>query len=123
MTIYDQIGGETAVNATVDLFYDKVLADPSLAPYFQSTDMDHLKAHQQAFIAAAIGGPTAYPGKSMLAAHGRLNITKEAFDTVVAHLVSSLTELQVPDDVIAQIGAKLAPLEHDIVSSQATSRQ
>lgn len=116
MTIYDQIGGAGAVGATVDLFYDKVLGDPSLASYFESIDIGRLKGHQRTFIAAAVGGPEAYPGRSMAEAHAGRGITKDAFDSVVGHLVASLSELGVPADVIGQIGVKLAPLEQEIVS-------
>ena len=27
-TIYEQLGGEAAIDAAVDIFYDKILADP-----------------------------------------------------------------------------------------------
>jgi hemoglobin len=119
MTIYGQIGGSSAVNAAVDLFYAKVLDDPSLSSYFDTIDLARLKGHQRAFITAAIGGPQAYAGRSMADAHAGLSITKEAFDSVVGKLVETLTELGVPDEVIGEIGARLLPLEHDIVSSKA----
>lgn len=57
MTIYEDIGGAAAVSAAVDEFYDRVLADPSLAPYFADLSIPKLKGHQRAFIAVAIGGP------------------------------------------------------------------
>lgn len=116
MTIYQRIGGSAAVNATVDLFYKKVLADPALTEYFAATDMDHLKAHQRAFITAALGGPAAYAGKMMSAAHAGLGIDKAAFDTVVGHLVATLAELGVEPDQIEAIGNRLAPLQRDIVT-------
>ena len=42
MSIYDSIGGAPAVHVTVDDFYNRVLGDPSLAPFFSSVDMDKL---------------------------------------------------------------------------------
>jgi len=53
MNIYDSIGGVPAVRAAVDDFYTRVLADARLATFFTGTDLDRLKAHQRAFIAAA----------------------------------------------------------------------
>ena len=38
-TLYDQIGGEPAVNAAVDLFYEKVLTDPRINHFFADVDM------------------------------------------------------------------------------------
>jgi hemoglobin len=55
MSIYDSIGGVPAVRAAVDDFYSRVLADMRLAPFFAGTDLERLKAHQRAFIAAANG--------------------------------------------------------------------
>ena len=47
------------------LFAAVRLDDAQLAPFFDGLDLAKLKAHQQAFIAAAIGGPEAYEGREM----------------------------------------------------------
>src|SRR5690349_7573716 len=98
MTIYDKIGGKAGVAAAVDIFYAHVLADGELAPYFTSTDMRRQKAHLRAFLGAAIGGPEAYAGRSMAAAHAGRHISVEAFDRVVDHLTETLAELDVAPD-------------------------
>lgn len=117
MTIYDSIGGADAVRAAVDDFYARVLADPTLAPYFTGTDMARLKSHQRAFIAAAIGGPEIFAGRDMASAHAGRGITDADFDAVVAHLAGTLAGLGVPEETIGQIATALAPLRADIVSS------
>lgn len=119
MSIYDSIGGGPAVRAAVDDFYARVLADPQLAPFFTDAGLQHLKAHQRAFIAAAIGGSEIYEGRDMAAAHAGLAITDADFDAVVAHLVDTLTGLGVPEETIGQIGGALAPLRGDIVTAPA----
>ena len=118
MSIYDSIGGAPAVRAAVDDFYERVLADPKLAPFFTGTDMSRLKAHQRAFIAAAIGGPEIFAGRDMASAHTGLGITDADFDAVVGHLVGTLTGLGVPEETIGQIGSALAPLRPDIVTAR-----
>ena len=117
MSIYDSIGGAPAVSAAVEDFYARVLSDPQLTPFFDETDLAHLKAHQRAFIAAAIGGSEIYRGRDMAAAHAGLDIADADFDAVVAHLVDTLTGLGVPAEAIGQIGAALAPLRRDIVTA------
>jgi hemoglobin len=120
MSIFDSIGGAPAVSVAVDKFYGRVLSDPQLAHYFYGvSDTDKLKAHQRAFIAAAIGGPDLYRGRDMAAAHAKLGITDPDFDAVVGHLVATLTELEVPNEIIANIGSALAPLRSDIVGVTA----
>jgi hemoglobin len=119
VSIYDSIGGGPAVRAAVDDFYVRVLADRQLAPFFADVDLQRLKAHQRAFIAAAIGGSEIYEGRDMAAAHAGLAITDADFDAVVAHLVDTLTGLGVPGETIGRIGGALAPLRGDIVTAPA----
>ncbi|CAI7974769.1 Group 1 truncated hemoglobin GlbN [Frankia sp. Hr75.2] len=118
MSIYDAIGGASAVQAAVDEFYVRVTADPELAPFFAGKDIPHLKAHQQAFISAAIGGPEVYQGGAIASVHSGLRITDANFDAVVDHLVSALSGLGVPAETTGQIGAALAPLRADIVTAK-----
>ena len=121
MSIYASIGGAPAVRAAVDDFYARVLADPRLAPFFAGADLQRLKAHQRAFIAAAIGGPEVFSGQDMASAHAGLGIGDADFDAVVGHLVGTLTGLGVPEDTIGQIVGALAPLHDDIVTTSVTA--
>ncbi|GAA1688037.1 group 1 truncated hemoglobin GlbN [Nonomuraea maheshkhaliensis] len=120
-SIFDQIGGASAVSAVVDEFYQRVVADPGLAGYFTGTDLDKLKAHQRSFVAAALGGPQEYRGRTMGEAHTGLAITGEAFDTVVGHLAGALTHCGVPQETITTIAGALAPLRDQIVDGQASA--
>lgn len=115
-TIYDQIGGKVAVETAVELFYSKVLADSTLAPYFAGVDLRRLKSHQEAFLAAALGGPENYFGRDMKQAHDGLRITSDAFDLVVSHLTDTLAELGISLDTIGAIAGRLLPLKSDIVT-------
>jgi hemoglobin len=119
VSIYDEIGGRPSVDAAVSDFYVRVLADPSLSPYFEGVDIDRLKRHQRAFIGAALGGPVVYAGRDMATAHAGLGITSEAFDAVVGHLAATLTSLGVPAATIATIASALLPLKPDIVTATA----
>jgi hemoglobin len=123
VSIYTDIGGRPAVDAAVSQFYERVLADPSLSPYFAGVDIDRLKRHQRAFIGVALGGPVAYAGRDMAAAHAGLQITAQAFDSVVQHLAATLENLGVPDATIAEIAGALLPLKGDIVTSVSRYRQ
>jgi hemoglobin len=113
--LYDEIGGASTVALAVEDLYRRVLSDPELAPMFEGVDFHRLKAHQRQFLAAAIGGAQLYAGRDMVTAHANLPITSSQFDAVVIHLVDTLADLGVPDDIIAGIGATLAPLRGQIV--------
>lgn len=118
-TIYQAIGGETALVAVVDDFYGRVLADPELAGFFAGTNMTRLKGRQVEFFAAALGGPMSYSGASMRDAHRGRAIAQRHFDLVAGHLVASLSAAGVPDETVTQIVAAVAPLAGEIVTADA----
>ena len=119
MSIYAAIGGAPAVSDAVDDLYRRVLTDPELAGYFTGVDVDRVKAHQRMFLAAAVGGPAVYRGRSMREAHAGLHIQDGDFDRVVAHLASTLTSLGISGPIINMIADVLAPLRQQIVGEPA----
>jgi hemoglobin len=103
-SLFEQIGGEAAVNAAVDLFYRKVLSDDRISHYFDTVDMDAQIAKQKAFLTMAFGGPNQYTGKDLRAAHAHLEGLNEGhFNAVAENLVGTLQELQVPQAAIDQV--------------------
>ena len=117
--IFDRIGGVDAVAAVVDMFYERVLADPTLAYFFDGVNMELQKERQRQFITEALGGPKGYEGGSMSKAHRRLNIGPHHFDQVVGHLVRSLESAGVDSATIDQIAVVLGPLKSQIVTAES----
>ena len=117
MTLYDRIGGAVAVNAAVERFYVRVLADPLLESFFRDIDMARLRAHQFAFLSQALGGPRQYSGASMTRAHSRLRIEQVHFDAVAAHLLGTLRELGVSESMVAEVGVIVTPLASHVVNT------
>jgi hemoglobin len=117
VTLFDQLGGETAMRAAVERFYERVLGDSLLAPFFENIPMERLKAHQFAFLSQALGGPRQYTGASMFRAHARLSIEQRHFDAVAAHLVGTLRELGVRESLIAEVVGAVAPLATQVVNA------
>lgn len=96
MSIYEQIGGEPAVNAAVEIFYKKVLSDGRISHFFDSVDMLGQIQKQKAFLTMVFGGPNTYTGKDMREAHKHMNLTEEHFGAVAENLIATLSELEVP---------------------------
>ncbi|MCK9894959.1 truncated hemoglobin [Frankia sp. AgB32] len=61
-TLDEPLGRESSIVAVAADFYDRVLADPLLAPYFTGVDLASLKAHQAAFLVRATGDPKSCTG-------------------------------------------------------------
>ncbi|KAL4427204.1 hypothetical protein ABPG74_013408 [Tetrahymena malaccensis] len=119
-SIYDQIGGEKAMEQAVEIFYKKMLEDPKVSSFFKPIDMNKQKQMQKAFLTMALGGPKEYKGRNMKDAHSNLNLTDEHFDVTVGHLIGTLKQLNVDDKIIKQIGVQIEPLRKDIVSAKAS---
>ncbi len=113
--LYDEIGGAAMLRTAVTLFYRRVLADSTLAPWFADVDMTRLRAHQQAFLTAALGGPDLFNGRDMADAHAGRRITGAAFDRLVSHLAEALRDLGAAPAAVAGVGRRLEALRASIV--------
>jgi hemoglobin len=96
-SIYERIGGEDAIVAAATLFYEKVLSDTRLSPFFANLDMDQQVRKQVAFMSWAFGGPERYQYRGLAEAHAKLRpaLTHAHFDAILLHLQSTLNELGV----------------------------
>ena len=105
MSLFQEIGGEPAVTATVNLFYDKVLGDPDVNHFFDGMVMDGQKKMLRHFVTFAFGGPNHYSGDNMRQAHARQvehGLNEFHFDRIMDHLGSTLQELGVPNGKITE---------------------
>ena len=118
MSLYEQIGGDAAVNAAVDIFYRKVLKDHRINRFFTGVDMDRQAAKQKAFLTMAFGGPNNYSGMDMRRGHAHLvaqGLNDSHFDAVVENLGATLRELGVADDLIVQVAAVAETTRNDVL--------
>lgn len=116
VSVYEKIGGEAAVNAAVDIFYRKVLADDRISEFFDTVDMEAQHAKQKAFLTMAFGGPNSYTGKDMREAHKHMNLTEEHFNAVAECLVGTLQELDVPQEYIDEIVNIAVSVKDDVLN-------
>lgn len=117
-SLYDRLGGDAAVNAAVDIFYRKVLADDRINKWFEGIDMEKQAAKQKAFLTFAFGGPNNYSGKDMRDGHAHLvakGLGDADFDAVMENLGATLKELNVPDDLIGEAAAIAESTRNDIL--------
>lgn len=118
-TIYEQLGGAPAMDAAVDIFYRKVLADDRIARFFDGVDMDKQRAKQKAFLTMAFGGPNEYTGADMREGHKHLvarGLNNSHFDAVVENLGNTLSELGIPNELIAEVAAVAETTRQDVLN-------
>ena len=120
-SLFEKIGGEAAVDAAVDLFYRKVLMDDELSPFFETTDMEEQHKKQKAFLTMAFGGPNNYSGQDMTKAHAKLvkmGMNEKHFNLVMGHLGATLTELNVPAELIQQAAGIAMSVKDDVLKGE-----
>jgi len=120
--LYEQIGGEAAVDAAVDLFYRHVLSDERIAHFFDGVDMERQAQKQKAFLTMAFGGPHSYTGKDMRDGHAHLvkqGLNDSHFDAVAENLAKTLQELGVAQELIDQVLAIAESTREDVLGRSA----
>ena len=117
-TLYEQLGGQPAVEAAVDLFYRKVLTDARINKFFEGVDMDRQIAKQKAFLTMVFGGPANYTGKDMRTGHAhllKLGLNDSHVDAVIENLGQTLKELGVSQPLIDQVAALANSVRNDVL--------
>jgi hemoglobin len=105
-TLFDTVGGRLIINAAVDAFYKRVIADESLRPFFKKVGLDHLRARQSMFLSMLLGGKTVYTGKDLRAAHAQpqmMGMNESHFESFLNHFRAALEEVGVQGDRLEQI--------------------
>jgi len=120
MSLYEELGGEAAVNAAVDIFYRKVLSDAYVIRFFEGVDMNVQADKQKAFLTMVFGGPHNYSGKDMRDGHKhlveKLGLDDTHFEHILAHLRSTLAELGVGNDKISEVIAIADSVRDDVLN-------
>jgi len=102
-SLFDKYGGFSTVHQVVEGFYDGVLENEILAPYFDDTNMATLIDHQTRFFAAAMGGPASFDDDHLTRVHTNRGINEDAWNAVVTVLSKTLHDFNIESDDIQEI--------------------
>ena len=120
-TIYDRYGGFAKLRKVISDFYERVLDDPRLSPFFEHIEMARLIDHQTKFIASITGGPASFTNSQLQRAHARLGITSRDFRAVVQLLEETFEDHGFESADIAQVMREVRQREGYIVSTDVKS--
>ena len=118
-SLFDKIGGQGAVNAAIDIFYRKVIADERINKFFIGIDMKVQSEKQKGFLTMALGGPNNYSGKKLREGHSylvSLGLNDEHFNAVVDNLGLTLEELEVAVELIEEVKTLLESTRNDVLN-------
>jgi hemoglobin len=105
-SLYDRLGGESAIRTVVDDFVARAAADEKVnfarkgvaGHEWQPTpeNVQKVKDRLFQFVCVATGGPQKYEGQDMGTVHKGMQITDAQFDAIADDLQQSLDALKVP---------------------------
>jgi hemoglobin len=107
-TPFARLGGAAGVRDVVDELYRRAAADPELAGYFHTTDMESQRNRLADMIGAAMGGPPAPWLKGLDEAHRGRGISHRHFSLMASHLIDALEQKGIESDEADQLTAWFA---------------
>ncbi len=115
-SIYARLGGQASIDAAVDLFYVKVLADDRVSFLFDDVNMTRQIRRQKEFFSAVFGGPVVYTGKNLREAHKNLDLREVDFNAIAENLQATLDELKVEKALSGEIMTLVASTKDAVLN-------
>ena len=116
-TLYERLGGHDGIRAVVDDFYDRLVDDEAIGPFFQGSDMELLRRTQTDFLCEAAGGPETYDAAPIREAHLHVPFTPEHIQRAVELLEESLNAFDVPEEDADKVVEAVAAYEADLLAA------
>ena len=114
LPVFKQFGEEAGLVKLMDVFMDRMLADPRMRPFFENSDQAKIKKHLVEQFCVILGGPCNYSGRDMKSSHAALGIDRANFNALVEDLQWAMNKQGIPFRAQNKLLAKLAPMHRDI---------
>lgn len=115
-TLYHDLGDRPGIEKIANQMVDNALADDRIKHYFDQSNIDRIRHMLTDQLCVVAGGPCVYKGHSMVAAHRGLHLHNRDFDAIVEDLQKSMDKNGVPFPTQNRLLARLAPMEHQVVT-------
>jgi len=101
-SLFDAIGGLSAMERIHTSFYDKVYAHPWLGKFFVGHEQKAIELRQTQFMAEKMGAKTPYPGRDLDVSHMRMYITEELLVLRQGLLREAIEEEGIAPDLVTR---------------------
>ena len=115
-SLYRQLGGQPGLQALMDDFMQRLLADPRMNPFFKDADHAHVKAELVTQVCEVSGGPCRRDGPDMKRVHEGMDIDRAAFNALVEVLQQSMDARGIAFSTQNRLLALLAPMHREIIN-------
>ena len=114
--VFQDFGGKAGISKVIDDFLGIWQADPRISDKLKDADVERLGFLLKEQITQLTGGPAVYSGKDMKTAHQAMGLHNADFNALAEDLQHAMDKNGVPSRAQNKLLAKLAPMEHDIVT-------
>jgi len=114
--LYRQLGAQPGLEALMQDFMQRLLADPRMNPFFKEADQAHIQAELVLQICELSGGPCRREGPDMKRVHEGVDIDRAAFNALVEVLQRSMDARGIPFGTQNRLLALLAPMHREIIN-------
>ncbi|HEY1614197.1 MAG TPA: group 1 truncated hemoglobin [Rhizomicrobium sp.] len=114
--LYGDLGQKDGIVRIVDAATANFLSDPRIKATFDNTNMDRFKGFLVDQLCVVAGGPCVYKGRTMHETHKGLHLTNRDFNALVEDLQKGMDTAGVSFRVQNRLLARLAPMQHDVVT-------
>jgi hemoglobin len=117
-SLFDRIGGEAAVEAAANLFYEKFLTYDEIKPFFKHISIPNQRNKIRAFFTQALGGPCEYTAYDLRHAHApllNLGLNDDHVDLFIQLMRETLIELHIPKELVEEFVEVAESFRNDVL--------
>ena len=117
-TLYDDLGGQSGIDAIVSDLFVLVLADDRIAHTFDNSNVPRVEKLIAEQICELSDGPCTYSGMSMAKSHRGLDLNMMHFNALVDDLQRAMRQQNIPNRTQNRLLALLAPMKPDVTQPE-----
>lgn len=121
-TLFHRLGGESMILKSLEIFYNKVQADPVLIKYVRNIKVNKVIEHQKRIIMVAFGGTPGVTIEHMTNNHKKLNISDIDYDVLIALYQETLEQLGIQKDLIKESSELFEKYRKNVVADTIFQR-
>jgi len=114
--VFQSFGGKAGISKVVDDFLLIWQADPRISGRLTDADVERLGLLLKEQFNQLTGGPAIYSGKDMKTVHDGMGIRNAEFNALAEDLQLAMEKNGVSSRAQNKLLARLAPMQHDIVT-------
>jgi hemoglobin len=114
--VYKAFHEKDGIQRIIDDFIGRVTSDPRIKRRFEDANLQRLNLLLVQQVCYLTGGPCEYTGRDMKTTHAQMGLRNDDFNALAEDLQLSMDREGVAFNAQNQLLAKLAPMEHVIVT-------